>query len=145
MTCAGPSCEICGRRLSFVASMTFLPGEADERDGAVAVGESSVTLTKVSPQYFRFLGFNRGNQNARNLTYVFMPTTGSGAIIKSALEIAVARAGVGRVPPVHIFSSSTAAVGNIEQIILLPCRLKTNGQQIVAPPMVAASKGTGIV
>lgn len=40
---------------------------------------------------------------------------------------------------------SVVAVGNIEQISKSPSRFTTNGQHMVASPIVAASKGTGMV
>jgi hypothetical protein len=45
----------------------------------------------------------------------------------------------------HIIPRSVVAVGNIEQIRESPSRLITNGQQMVASPIVAASKGTGMI
>jgi hypothetical protein len=40
---------------------------------------------------------------------------------------------------------SVVAAGNMEQINESPSRLITNGQQMVASPIVAASKGTGMM
>jgi hypothetical protein len=42
-------------------------------------------------------------------------------------------------------STSVVAFGKMEQINDSSSRLITSGQQIVASPMVAASKGTGIM
>lgn len=47
--------------------------------------------------------------------------------------------------PEHIFWLSFVGLGRIEQMIDVPSRLMTTGQQIVASPMVAASKGTGMM
>ena len=45
----------------------------------------------------------------------------------------------------HIISRSVVAFGIIEQINESPLRFITNGQQIVASPIVAASNGTGMI
>lgn len=43
------------------------------------------------------------------------------------------------------FPLSVVAVSNIEQIKEFPSLFMTNGQQMVESPIVAASKGTGII
>lgn len=71
---------------------------------------------------------------------------GSGAeIVKSARLIASGKAVLTNLSLWHIMSRSVVAVGNIEQINESPSRFITNGQQMVASPMVAASKGTGMM
>ncbi len=45
----------------------------------------------------------------------------------------------------HILPRSVVAFGRIEQINESPFRFITNGQQIVASPIVAASRGTGMI
>jgi hypothetical protein len=63
--------------------------------------------------------------------------------LKSALLIASGKQGLTNLLLEHIIFLSVAALGKIEQISASPSRLITNGQQIVASPMVAASRGTG--
>jgi hypothetical protein len=65
--------------------------------------------------------------------------------VKSARFIASGKAGLINFSLWHIMSRSVVAVGNIEQIIESPSRFITNGQQMVASPIVAASKGTGMM
>jgi hypothetical protein len=65
--------------------------------------------------------------------------------VKSARFIASGKAGLINLLLSHIMSRSVVAVGNIEQINESPSRFITNGQQIVASPIVAASKGTGMM
>lgn len=65
--------------------------------------------------------------------------------VKSARFIASGKAGLFNVLPEHILSWSVVAVGSIEQTSESPSRFITNGQQIVASPIVAASSGTGII
>lgn len=45
----------------------------------------------------------------------------------------------------HIIPRSVVAFGNIEQINESPSRFITKGQQMVASPIVALSKGTGMI
>ncbi len=65
--------------------------------------------------------------------------------MKSARLIASEKQGLFILSLWHIISRSVVAVGNIEQIIESPSRFITNGQQMVASPIVAASRGTGIM
>jgi hypothetical protein len=63
--------------------------------------------------------------------------------LKSALRIASGKQGLINLLLQHIISLSVVALGKMEQINAFPSRLITNGQQMVASPMVAASSGTG--
>jgi len=45
--------------------------------------------------------------------------------------------------PMHILSRSVVGVGSIEKVSESPSRLNTTGEQIVASPIDAASRGTG--
>lgn len=66
-------------------------------------------------------------------------------MVKSARLIASGKASLIKLSVEHIISRSVVAVGRIEQISEPPSRLITIGQQIVASPIVAASKGTGMM
>jgi hypothetical protein len=66
-------------------------------------------------------------------------------MVKSARLIASGKAGLTSSSLWHIMFRSVVAAGNMEQINESPSRLITNGQQMVASPMVAASKGTGMM
>jgi hypothetical protein len=65
--------------------------------------------------------------------------------VKSARLIASGKAGLTSLLLWHAMSRSVVAVGNIEHINEFPSRFITNGQQMVASPIVAASKGTGMM
>lgn len=65
--------------------------------------------------------------------------------MKSARLIASGKAGLTSLLLLHIVFRSVVAVGNIEQINESPSRFITNGQQMVASPIVAASRGTGMM
>lgn len=65
--------------------------------------------------------------------------------MKSALLIASLKHGLTIVGLWHIMFVSVVALDNIEHIRELPSRLITKGQQIVASPIVAWSKGTGMI
>jgi hypothetical protein len=65
--------------------------------------------------------------------------------LKSALRIASGKQGLINLLLQHIISLSVVALGKMEQINAFPSRLITNGQQMVASPMVAASSGTGTI
>lgn len=65
--------------------------------------------------------------------------------MKSARLIASGKQGLTSVLSWHIMFVSVVAVGKIEQINESPSRFTTRGQQIVASPIVAASKGTGMI
>jgi hypothetical protein len=65
--------------------------------------------------------------------------------VKSARLIASGKARLIKLSLWHIMSRSVVAAGKIEQINESPSRFITNGQQIVASPIVAASKGTGMM
>lgn len=65
--------------------------------------------------------------------------------MKSARLIASGKAALTSLSLPHIMSRSVVAVGNIEQINESPSRFITNGQQMVASPIVAVSKGTGMM
>jgi hypothetical protein len=64
-------------------------------------------------------------------------------IVKLARLVASRKEGLSTLLLLHHTFGSTVAVGNIEQINESPLPLMTNGQQMVASPIVAASKGTG--
>lgn len=66
-------------------------------------------------------------------------------MVKSARLIASGKQGLTSLLLWHIISRSVVAVGSIEQTSESPTRFITNGQHIVASPIVAASKGTGII
>jgi hypothetical protein len=66
-------------------------------------------------------------------------------MVKLARLIASGKAGLTNLLLEHIISRSVVAVGSIEQTSESPSRTITNGQQIVASPIVAASNGTGII
>jgi hypothetical protein len=66
-------------------------------------------------------------------------------MVKSARLTASGREGVCNVLAWQYMSLSVVGVGSIEQISKFPSRFTTNGQQIVASPIVAASKGTGTI
>lgn len=66
-------------------------------------------------------------------------------MVKSARLIASGKEGLTNLSLEHIIPRSVVAVGNIEQINESPSRFITNGQQMVASPIVAASKGTGMI
>jgi hypothetical protein len=63
----------------------------------------------------------------------------------SARLIASGKEGLTNLLLEHIIPRSVVAVGNIEQISESPSRFTTNGQHMVASPIVAASKGTGMM
>lgn len=65
--------------------------------------------------------------------------------MKSAHFIASGKAGLTNLLLLHIMPRSMVALGNIEQIIESPSRFITKGQQMVASPIVAASRGTGMM
>lgn len=62
-----------------------------------------------------------------------------------ALFIASGKAGLCNLLLLHIIPRSVVAVGSIEQTRESSSRFITNGQQIVASPIVATSNGTGII
>lgn len=64
-------------------------------------------------------------------------------MVKSARWIASGKEALLKLLPEQLFSRSVVAVDRIEQISESPSRFITNGQQMVASPIVAASKGTG--
>ena len=66
-------------------------------------------------------------------------------MVKSAHLIASGKQGLTKLLLEHIIPRSVVAFGRIEQISESPSRFITNGQQIVASPIVAASIGTGII
>jgi len=66
-------------------------------------------------------------------------------MVKSARLTASGKQGLTNLLLWHIIPRSVVAVGNIEQMIESPSRLNTNGQQMVAFPIVAASRGTGMM
>lgn len=66
-------------------------------------------------------------------------------MVKSARLIASGKQGLIILLLWHIFPRSVVAVGNMEQISSSPSRFITSGQQSVASPIVAASKGTGMM
>lgn len=66
-------------------------------------------------------------------------------MVKSARAMASLNAGLSKRFVLHIISVSVVALERMEKIIESPSRLKTSGQQMVAFPIVAASKGTGIM
>jgi hypothetical protein len=73
-------------------------------------------------------------------------TAGWGAeMVKSARAIASGKQGLTSLSLEHIMLRSVVAFGRIEQIKESPSRLMTIGQQMVASPIVAASRGTGIM
>lgn len=75
-----------------------------------------------------------------------MVTPELGAVmVKSARLIASGKQGLCNLLLLHIMSRSVVAVGNIEQTRKSSSRLITIGQHIVASPIVAASKGTGMM
>lgn len=66
-------------------------------------------------------------------------------MVKSARLIASGKQGLGNLLLQHIISRSVVAFDSIEQIKESPSRLITKGQQMVASPIVAASRGTGMM
>ena len=70
---------------------------------------------------------------------------GAANMAKSARLIASGKAGLCSLLLWHIIPLSVVAFGNIEQISESPSRFITNGQQMVASPIVAVSKGTGMI
>lgn len=66
-------------------------------------------------------------------------------MLKSARLMASGKAGLFNLLLEHIILRSVVAVGKIEQINESPAPLMTNGQQMVASPIVAASNGTGMM
>jgi len=66
-------------------------------------------------------------------------------MVKSARLTASGREGVFNVLSWQYMLPSVVGVGNIEQISESQSRFTTTGQQIVASPIVAASKGTGMM
>jgi hypothetical protein len=66
-------------------------------------------------------------------------------MVNSARLIASGNKGLTNLSLWHIIPRSVVAVGNIEQISESPSLFITNGQQMVASPIVAASKGTGMI
>ena len=66
-------------------------------------------------------------------------------MVKSARLIASGKQGLTVFLLWHIIFRSVVALGNIEQISEFPSRFITKGQHIVASPIVAASKGTGMI
>jgi hypothetical protein len=70
---------------------------------------------------------------------------GGAEMVKLARLIASGKEGLINLLLEHIIPRSVVAVGNIEHINESPSRFITNGQQIVASPIVAMSKGTGMI
>lgn len=66
-------------------------------------------------------------------------------MVNSALCMASRKDGLSNLSVEHIMSTSVVAFGKMEHINDPSSRLITSGQQIVASPMVAASKGTGMI
>lgn len=66
-------------------------------------------------------------------------------MVKSARLIASGKQGLTSLLLEHIMPRSVVAFDNIEHTSESPSRLMTNGQQMVASAIVAASKGTGIM
>jgi hypothetical protein len=64
-------------------------------------------------------------------------------MVKSALEIASEKQAVSVRRPSHVFVESTVARGSIEHTSESPSRFTTKGQQRIASPIVALSRGTG--
>jgi hypothetical protein len=83
---------------------------------------------------------------AEKWRYIPRVAVGGGAdMVKSARLIASGKEGLTKLLLEHIIPRSVVAVGNIEQISEPLSRFITNGQQMVASPIVAASKGTGMI
>jgi hypothetical protein len=66
-------------------------------------------------------------------------------MVKLARWMASGKAGLSNLFPEQCMFRSVVAVGSIEQTNESPSRLITIGQQIVASPIVAASRGTGMM
>ena len=67
------------------------------------------------------------------------------SMVNSARLIASGKEALSRLFPEHIFSLSVVGVGRIEHIKESSSRLMTKGEQIVAFPIDAASRGTGTI
>lgn len=66
-------------------------------------------------------------------------------MVKSARWIASAKESLSNFSPKQLISRSVAAVDRIEHIRESSSRFITSGQQIVACPIVAVSRGTGTI
>jgi hypothetical protein len=77
--------------------------------------------------------------------YIPRVAVGGAEMMKSARLIASEKEGLTNLSLEHIIPRSVVAVGNIEQISESLSRFITKGQQMVASPIVAASKGTGMI
>lgn len=75
----------------------------------------------------------------------FAATVGGTEIVHSARRIASSKDVLRSVAPVQLFARSVVGVGSMEQRSMLPSRLMTTGEQIVASPIDAWSRGTGTI
>lgn len=66
-------------------------------------------------------------------------------MVRPARLIASGKDGLTSLLLEHIIPRSVVAVGSIEHMSESPSRFMTKGQQMVASPIVAASKGTGMI